>query len=92
MRIQSTILSNGEVVASWVENTEIVRFFSAHAERCVVIDDSVEIVITRSMVDQLVSEVEDFLAGIQMGESARWLEPLGNTDVKLTYREALAFA
>lgn len=91
MTLTSTIISNGAVLGTWVGNAEIIEFFEAYGEYSECHEDGIEIMITRETVDTMISEIEDFLYGLVVEDSARWLEPLAVTDAKLVYREELVY-
>lgn len=70
MCVTSMIEVNGVIVAQWNGNDSIAQFFAPYADAFECDGDTVALPITQSMIDDMVSEVEDFLAGIA-DESAR---------------------
>lgn len=87
--IASVLESNNEVLATWINNPEIIQFFQTHADRFTCEDDTVSLLVTREMVDTLIEEIDDFLYGMVVEESERWFSPLEGTDVRLVYKESL---
>lgn len=90
MGVKSTLLSNGSVLASWEGNEAVSSFFASYVDAFECNGDSVELLVTREMVDTMIQEIEDFLTGIQFQESVRWFEPLRADDVVLVYQECIA--
>lgn len=66
----STIEADGVVLAEWSGNDSITQFFAPYAAAFECDGDTVALPITQAMIDEMVSEVEDFLAGIA-DEAAR---------------------
>lgn len=90
MTVTSTLMSGQKVLAAWDGNAQVAGYFAAYAEAFECNGDSVELLVTREMVDQMIAEVEDFLTGLDYSQSDAWLSPLAADDVVLVYRETLA--
>lgn len=64
MCVTSTIEADGVVVAQWNGNDSIAQFFAPYADAFECDGDAIALPITQAMIDALLSEVEDFLAGL----------------------------
>lgn len=85
------LLHDGEVIAEWVENGAIQSHFAPYAEAFTVVEDEVELPITRKDVQTLINDIEGFLAGIaDFGRIADFLTACAVGESKFSYREALA--
>lgn len=83
--ITSTLRAHGETIATWDSNEHITTWFSRHADDFHCDGDDVVLTVTRETIEQMMTEIEDFLQGIH--PEGRWTTPLHHDDDVFEYRE-----